>query len=487
MRATPQIPGALGGGDLSIALIGPDERRRKAVASAIAQYQAGAKRDPKGFGRGMGARGERSSLAGDKGLGRPSEPAELDSSTGILGLGLGQLPGNDDRGTSTRGAKGRGAARSGEPSLSAGGAGIGSFVGAEVSEFAAYPDGLDDLPRMLQQHYDVVIVDLDSNPEYALELVEGICSFSSAAVMVYSEQADLHLAVRFMRAGAREFLTLPLATDDIAGALARVSIRQPASRIDVKTVGNLFVFLGAKGGCGVTTLASNFALALAQESGQSTLLIDLGLPLGDAAINLGMSAEYSTANALQDFSRLDSNFLSGLLAKHSSGLFVLAAPSEFNQIQTSKEAIDKLLIVARQNFDYVVVDFGSRLDLKDSALFADSATIYLVTQVGVSELRNANRLISHFFIARGRNLQIVVNRYIPRSLGLDEKHIAKALTRPVQWTIPDDYATARRTGNTANPLALENSPISIAIHKMARTACGLPAIKGKKKHFSLFS
>ena len=81
----------------------------------------------------------------------------------------------------------------------------------------------------------------------------------------------------------------------------------------------------------------------------------------------------------------------------------------------------------------------------------------------------------------------MVNRYIPRSLGLDEKHIAKALTRPVQWTIPDDYATARRTGNTANPLALENSPISIAIHKMARTACGLPAIKGKKKHFSLFS
>ena len=88
----------------------------------------------------------------------------------------------------------------------------------------------------------------------------------------------------------------------------------------------MFVFLGAKGGCGVTTIASNFALALAQESGQNTLLIDFGLPLGDAAINLGMAAEYSTANALQDSNRLDANFLSGLLAKHSSGLNVLAAP-----------------------------------------------------------------------------------------------------------------------------------------------------------------
>ncbi len=102
--------------------------------------------------------------------------------------------------------------------------------------------------------------------------------------------------------------------------------------LDQKATGSLFVFLGAKGGCGVTTIASNFALALAQESGQNTLLIDFGLPLGDAAINLGMATEYSTANALQDFNRLDANFLSGLLAKHSSGLNVLAAPSEFIQI-----------------------------------------------------------------------------------------------------------------------------------------------------------
>jgi pilus assembly protein CpaE len=430
MRPIHQIPGATGAGDLSIALIGPDERRRKAVAASLAEYQASAKRDHKGLGRG---------------------------------------------------------ARSGASSLPTGDAGQASPAGVEICEFPAYPDGIDDLPRMLQQHFDVVIVDLDCNPEYALEIVEGICSLSTAAVMVYSEQADLQLAVRFMRAGAREFLTLPLATDDIAGALVRVSIRQPGNRIDQKTTGRLFVFLGAKGGCGVTTIASNFALSLAQESGQNTLLIDFGLPLGDAAINLGMATEYSTANALQDFNRLDSNFLSGLLAKHSSGLNVLAAPSEFIQLQSSKEAVDKLLTVARANFDYVVVDFGSRLDLKDSSLFADSATLYLITQVGVSELRNANRLISHFFVNRGRDLQIVLNRYIPHSLGLDDKHISKALTRPAQWTIPDDYATARRTRNTANPIVLEDSPISRDIRKMARTACGLPANAPGKKRFSLFS
>jgi pilus assembly protein CpaE len=328
---------------------------------------------------------------------------------------------------------------------------------------------------------------MDTDPDYAFKIVQRLSASSSSTVMVYSEQTDLQLAVRFMRAGAREFLTLPVAPADVAGALARVSIRRPASRLAESRVGNLFVFLGAKGGCGVTTLASNFALSLAQESERSTLLIDFGLPLGDVAINLGMAAEYSTANALQDSSRLDANFLSGLLAKHNSGLFVLAAPSELSPIQAPKDAIDKLLAVARQNFDYVVVDAGSRLDLMGSSLFEESAFIYLVAQVGVSELRNANRFISQFFPTRDRNLQIVLNRYVPQSLGLDQKQIDKALTRPAQWTIPDDYATARRTGNTAKLLALEDSPVSRTIREMARAACGLPAIKEKKKRFSFFS
>src|SRR5208337_2169588 len=109
MRAIQQIPGTMGTGDLSVALIGPDERRRKAVAGALAEYQTGAQRDPRGLGRGPGA-----------------------------------------------------GARPDEPSLPARGAGQVTTVSASVSEFSSYPDTLDDLPRMLQQNYDIVIVDLDS-------------------------------------------------------------------------------------------------------------------------------------------------------------------------------------------------------------------------------------------------------------------------------------------------------------------------------------
>ncbi len=352
-------------------------------------------------------------------------------------------------------------------------------------EFNSYPE-LDEVPRMLEDNYDVVIVDLDSNPEYALDLVETICSTGSPTVMVYSAQTDSELLVRCMRAGAREFLTQPFSPGTIAEAMVRASVRRPTSRPAKKTAGRLFVFLGAKGGSGVTTLACNFAVSLASESGQNTLLIDLHLPLGDAALDLGITAQYSTVNALQNAARLDSNFLSRLLTKHSSGLSVLAAPGKFTPMQSNPEEIDKLLTVARQDFDYVIVDAGTRLDLADTTLFDQASTIYLITQVSIPELRNSNRLVSEFFTKTSSKLEIVLNRFTPRALGVDEEHITKALTRPATWRVPNDYATARRTQNTATPLSLEDSPISRVIRQMARAASGLPPNPEKKKRFGLF-
>jgi pilus assembly protein CpaE len=363
---------------------------------------------------------------------------------------------------------------------------LAGFHGTTVREFSSFPANLDDLPRMLRQHYDAILIGLDSDPERAFDVVEGLCACNSATVMVYSAQSSLETAVRFMRAGAREFLTLPLLQTEMADALERLSARRLETPHGKRKPKKLFVFLGVKGGCGVTTIASNFAIALAQESNQRTLLIDFGLPLGDVAINLGIVAEYSITNALQDPSRLDANFLRSLLTRHSSGLAVLPAPGEFSPMQPPPEAIDKLLAVARQSFDYVVVDAGSRIDLTDTAIFDESANIYLIAQIGVSELRNVHRMITQLYSTRGNRLQIVLNRYPPHALLFDEHQIAKALTKPAQWKIPDDYVTARRIRSNAIPVVLEDSPISKVIRQMARTACGMPAEAEKKKGFSLF-
>jgi pilus assembly protein CpaE len=342
---------------------------------------------------------------------------------------------------------------------------------------------IDQVPKLVELNFDVVILDLDSDSETALDLVESLCANSPSTVMVYSVVADSELMIRCMRAGAREFLTLPFAPGAVAEALVRASVRRAAIRVPTpkKPDGKLHVFFGAKGGSGVTTLASNFAISVIRESGRKTLLIDLDLPFGDTALGLGLSATYSTADALQNFNRLDFNFLSRLLVRHESGLAVLTAPGKVTNTQITPDAVNRLLTVARQEFDSVVVDTGSRLDLTSTALFEPDAMVYLVAQVGISDLRNSNRIIAEYFASDFPRLEIVLNRFMPSSLGIDEEHITKALTRRAQWKIPEDSASVRRMQNTAAPLALSDSPISKAIRQMARAACGLTAEPEKKK------
>jgi len=345
-----------------------------------------------------------------------------------------------------------------------------------VREFSSYPTALDDVPRLLERYFDVVIVDLDSDQEFALGLVASICAESTATVMVYSEKADRELMERAMRIGAREYLVLPFDQSVMDKALNRARIGlHSRTRLRDKAPGDLQVFFGAKGGTGVTTIACNLAIALAQEPDHSTLLIDLAIPLGDAALNLGIAAEYSTDHALRDPEHLDARHLLALVTRHRSGVFVLAAPSRVPEVEASKPAVDRLVNVARQQFDHVIVDVGSRIDLTATDLFQRASTIYLVTQAGISELRNSNRLISQFFSDGGPNLEIVLNRFAPHlHAGVNEEVITKALGRPVRWKIPDDQDAARQMQSTTPAVSSADSPISRLILQMASSIAGHP-------------
>jgi pilus assembly protein CpaE len=334
----------------------------------------------------------------------------------------------------------------------------------------------------------VVVVDLEPDLEQALELVETMCTRSrELTVMVYSGHADSELAVRSMRAGAREFLTEPTLQASAAEALVRTSARRDEMRRRKKTTGKLLVFVGAKGGAGVTTIASNFAVALAQESGEKVALIDLDLELGDAALTLGLTTKYTVLDALENPSRLDSDFLSVLFAKHASGVLLLGAPDAIPPVQPSLTGIEKLLRLSREDFPYVVIDAGAHSIEKYQALFDLASTVYLVSQVGVVDLRNANRIVSRFFSGvEVEKLEIVLNRFVLRNADIDEAAITKALTRPAKWKIPNDYVAAQRAQNSGVAVTTEKNQMARAFREMATAASGRTAAPEKKKKFGLF-
>jgi pilus assembly protein CpaE len=353
---------------------------------------------------------------------------------------------------------------------------------SEPQQMSHYPE-MSRISKLIEMDFDVVIVDLDSNPDAALDVVENVCAAGRATVMVYSSGSQSDLMIRCMRAGAREFLSLPIEVTSMAEALVRASARRTASCAPKKAVGRLCVFWGAKGGSGVTTIATNFAIAAAQESGERVLLLDLDLPLGDAVLNLGLTPQYSTVDALQNYMRLDTNFLAKLVMQHESGIGVLAAPGKLVPVPFSIDAVNKIIQVARQDYDCVVVDSGSRFDLTGTVLFDPEANMYLVTQVSIPELRNSNRLASEFFAAKVPRFEIILNRHDSSALGLDDDNIARVITRKPNWRVPNDYSAVREMQNNAVPLALNESGISRVIREMARAAFGLPEKAARKKRF----
>lgn len=81
--------------------------------------------------------------------------------------------------------------------------------GRSFREFADYPARLSEIPRIVEQGFSVVMIDVDSDESYAIKIIEGFAAAESVMVMAYSQRNDPALVTSCMRAGAREFLPLP--------------------------------------------------------------------------------------------------------------------------------------------------------------------------------------------------------------------------------------------------------------------------------------
>lgn len=355
-----------------------------------------------------------------------------------------------------------------------------------VRDLSAWPTQ-SDLLEIARLKCQVALVDLDGDADMALRVIENMCGRDATmTVMASSSRNDASLMRRSMQAGAREFLIEPIVPEALREAFTRASARLPDGE---KAQGKILAFVPSKGGVGVTTVATNFALALTRESGARVVVVDMDFQRGDVALSLGMTAAFSVVDALLNPSRMDAEFLSTLLLRHSSGLAVLAAPEHYKVASATADGAARLFRILREEFDFVVVDAGTCTGDIQDILFEMAATIYLVTETNFPALRNARRLIAFLSATdRSRELQVVLNRFNSRLGGIDENSATKALAQPVNWRIPNSYEAARAAQDAGVPLAMEDSPITRTLVQMARSACGKPLDTGKKtaNGFSLF-
>jgi len=313
-------------------------------------------------------------------------------------------------------------------------------------------------------------------------LIEKICGHEPAAtVMATSARSDPELLIRSMQAGAREFLPEPLTAKILSEAMARALARREKS-LELAPAGKILMFIGAKGGSGVTTVATNFSIALTKQDAGKVAIVDMDLQLGEVALALNLTSHFSVLDALRNEERLDSDFLSSLLVRHNSGLTVLTSPESYTAFSPLSSGVKQLFTLLRRQFAFVVVDAGTASGPAEETLLDLAETVYLVTEASIPALRNARRLLS-YMASRDRNphVEVIVNRFNGKEFEIDANNTTKALGRPVDWKIPNDFPSVRTAENTGVPLAMKDSPISRVMNKMAISTCGKPLPEKKSK------
>ena len=318
---------------------------------------------------------------------------------------------------------------------------------------------------------DVAIIDIDSDDEKAMQLVENLSrNHPTCGIIVVSGRTDGQMILRAMRSGAREFLNSPVQIDELVGALDRASATTDGKQRS--NAGSIISVAGASGGVGTTSIAVNLAVALAQHPDRSVVLIDLDLALGDADVFLDMIPDYTLIDVAQNISRLDLALLRKSLTKHETGVYLLPRPVQIEDISTiSNEDFKRVLGLLKASFTHLVIDLSKSYSRLDIAALEASKQILLLTQLDLPCLRNVVRLLSSLESYEGVNekVNVVVNR-----AGLDKAQISSAkaeetIDREIFWRIPNNYGVISECRNNGVPL-LQQAPKAAITHSISELA-----------------
>jgi pilus assembly protein CpaE len=315
---------------------------------------------------------------------------------------------------------------------------------SSAAELAALVHTTSQLP-------DVIVVDTRGARAIPPSLAAVKRQHPNIGVLVVAADSDPSVLLEAMRAGATEFLQEPLNAPALEEAVSRLM----AHRGTPAAAGEVFAFVGAKGGVGTTTAAVNVATALSQVAPSQTLIADLHLTHGDAAVLFGAEPRFSILDALENTHRFDEAFFSGLVVPTKAGPQLLASSDRallpYGDVQRFRAVVE----FAAQHYRYVVLDVpradGTALDALGSA-----SQIVVVANQELAAARSASRLASALRQRYGRDrVQVIVNR-VDKHADITHADIEKVVGSKIEHMLPSDYRLALQALNRGRPLALDN-------------------------------
>src|SRR6266536_932180 len=326
------------------------------------------------------------------------------------------------------------------------------------------------------------IITLGANAEQAIKLIQRLTAeVPKTAIISAANNAAPDLLLQSLRAGAREFLKLPISAEELKTVLDRVADFCAGQVETRKKKGRMVAVFSSKGGCGTSFIATN----LAASTNAQTVLVDLNLQAGDLPLFLGVNPKYSLDNMAESRSRLDAALIKSFVTPYSSNLSLLAAPKEADSAdEIEPEHVFEVLQRLRESYEYVVLDPQHTFDSITLAALDQSDEIVLVLTLDIPAIRSTQRALE-IFDRLGyprKKIRIIVNRW-SKQIDLDLRQVEKFLGEPVVGFVPSDYQTAVGSINLGTPLVLSDasSKITQEIRRISETmAVGVAPIEDAK-------
>src|SRR2546423_4028113 len=336
---------------------------------------------------------------------------------------------------------------------------------------------------------EICIIDFDRDRRKAAAAAENIHSVSpETAIFAVSADAQPDLIIQAMRSGCSEYLLKPIGREQLLNAVARVGGRRKERAQPFRA--HVLAFMGAKGGCGVTSVVTQLGILLANSFSKRTLIVDLHADFGDAALYLGLTRHrYHFFELVENTDRLDAELLQSFLARHPSGLELVPAP-EGNDVprRVLPGAVAQTFDFLRMRYDYILVDMPQGLSDENLEMVRHCDQFHIVTVAEVSALRNVVRQFN--YLTRKEippdRFRVVLNRHQKRSL-ITDNEIEKTLGQKIFWKVPNQYAHIVKAINGGDPIAqLSTSEVAKNLTDLAVQLGAKPPATDKKKDSSGF-
>jgi pilus assembly protein CpaE len=305
----------------------------------------------------------------------------------------------------------------------------------------------------------VAVIDLDAAQQAEMQALDRLMGRigTTPPVVVITQAFDENVARTLLQMRAADFLIKPVSPVELVRTCARVA--KGASRPE-STEAQIFTFLSAVGGAGVTTLAVQSAMMLlnsGQRGKSSTCLVDLDFQHGACADYLDLEPRLELGEIEHRPERLDRQLLEVMLSHHPSGLAVVAAPNRPAEMRSfDPDMVTRLLDMVSSHFDYVVFDMPRTWFSWTDSVLLGSNKLFIVSELTVPGLRHAKQLVEAVRerLAGGAKPEVVINRFHQRmfSSGLRKSDVEQVLGDAFAACIPNDYGLVREAIDRGVPL-----------------------------------